>query len=170
MPAYLITGQGGSGKSTIHSLLKEKGYASFDSDEIPGLARAEDMAGNPVDVDWSGYVDYSKIAFNWQPSILDQFLVAQPDVIICGSASNQLQLHDRFDKVYVLTLPRTVHQSHLLGRKSVYGKDPDMLAYLLNIQESFAQEAIALGAVAIDASVSPKETLNQVLGFLHEPK
>lgn len=168
MGKYLITGRGGSGKSTICELLVARGFNAFDSDDIPGLARAEDFDGNPITVDWGSFVDYSKIGFNWQQQVLGKFLAEHPHVFLCGSASNQLQFHRLFDKVFVLSLDRESHEAHLLGRKSEYGKDPTMLAYLLDEQQKFTEEALRIGAIPIDASRLPDETYDEILEHIDD--
>ena len=168
MGSYLITGRGGSGKSTICGLLQARGFNAFDSDEIPGLARTEDLNGNPIKIDWSKFVDYSKVGFNWQEKVLRKFLVEHPHIFLCGSASNQLEYHKLFDKVFVLTLDRQTHKQHLLDRKSDYGKNPAMQAYLLDEQAKFAQEVLDLGAIPIDVSGSSEKTCDEILGRIND--
>jgi hypothetical protein len=148
--------------------LFERGYNSFDSDEIPGLARAEDLSGKPTDVDWSKFVDYSAISFNWQGQVLRAFLTDHPDIFICGSASNQLDFHSLFDSVFVLVVDKATHKQHLTDRVSEYGKDPAMLAYLLDEQQAFTEQALRLGAIAIDATHTPEQTTDEIIGHIHD--
>jgi hypothetical protein len=111
MAVYLITGRGGSGKSTVAAelkRLKRRGYLALDADEVPGLARSEDLrTGLPVEVDFSGFVDYTKVGWNWQSKVLDKLLKEHKNLFLCGSASNQFAFQPRFDKVFVLVLPPT---------------------------------------------------------------
>jgi dephospho-CoA kinase len=168
MGRNLITGRGGTGKTSICRLLFERGFTAFDGDDIPGFARAEDMHGKPIEVDWSGFIDYSKVAFNWQQHNLRNFLAAHPHVFLCGSASNQLTFHKFFDQVFVLTLDRATHQRRLLDRESEYGKNPATMTYLLDEQPHFARQAIALGATTIDASGSPDQTVDLILEDIND--
>lgn len=168
MGKYLITGRGGTGKSAVCEALQVLGYNAVDSDTVPGLARSENTSGKPIDVDWSGYVDYATVAFNWQPVILRSFLRGNPDVFLCGSASNQLQFHHLFDKVYVLDITPETHRTRLQNRTSEYGKDAAMQAYLLDEQQRFMQQALALGAAAINAEGTIEETANLILEQIHD--
>src|SRR5436190_1855713 len=106
---YLITGRAGSGKSAVNKELQARGYNSLDADKVPGLARWEDTpTGRPVQIDPTQYVDYSKVDWNWQEAILKGLLTADRPFFLCGSASNELEFHHLFDKVFVLTLdPKT---------------------------------------------------------------
>src|SRR6476646_1056381 len=108
MSIYLVTARGGVGKSAVAEMLSGKGVAAFDADDIDGLCRWEDArTGQPVEVDYSGFVDYAKVSWNWQAPILHRFFAAHMDddpLILCGSASNQSDFYPYFEKIFVLTI------------------------------------------------------------------
>jgi len=168
MGKYLITGRGGSGKSTIGNVLYAKGYNVFDSDESPGFVRSEDKLGNPITVDWSTHVDYSQVAFNWQDMAVHNFFAENDNFFLCGSASNQLKYHHLFDKVFVLSLTHDKHEQNLKRRSSDYGKDTKMRAYLLEEQPAFVEAAVKLGAVVLDANLIVEQTVDQLLGQIDD--
>lgn len=150
MGKYLVTGHGGSGKSTVCTLLLAYGLNAFDSDENSNLAQAEDLQGRTITVDWRGFVGHSKVAFNWQPSVLTDFLAKHHNVFLCGGASNKFEYYSLFDRVFfVLTLGRTTHKIRL-KRENEYGKDPRTMAYLLDKQPQFAERAIRHGAETME--------------------
>jgi broad-specificity NMP kinase len=165
MGVYLITGRGGSGKSTVAAELKRRGHPALDADEVPGLARSEDLGtGLPIEVDYSGFVDYSKVGWNWQNKALDELLERSKDLFLCGSASNQLTFHPRFDKVFVLILDPGTHRHRLQTRASRYGKNPRMMEEILALQQSFATEALRSGAIGIDATQPVSKIVDEILG------
>lgn len=164
MGKYLVTGLGGSGKSTINSIFLERGFNSVDTDNIPGLAGWKDLkTGQPTKVDHTGFVDYTKVAWDWDKTMLSTFLASQTDVFLCGSASNQLQFHRLFDKVFILMLDPATHKQHLQNRESEYGKHPKLMEQLLTEHQIFAKQVLELGGIAIDATVSPDETANEII-------
>jgi dephospho-CoA kinase len=166
MGKILITGRGGTGKTTIHELLLAKGYNSFDADEIPGLARWEDKNDKPVDVDYTGFVDYSKVSWNWNKAALERSLNQAEKVIICGSSSNQMGFYDLFDKVIILAMDEISHRQRLQNRKSEYGKEEKTMRWLLDAHQKLAAESKELGAILIDASGTPQETVTQIERYL----
>jgi broad-specificity NMP kinase len=166
MPVYLVTGRGGSGKSTVAEELQRRGYTAFDGDDLPGLSRSEDaVTGEPVIIDYSKYFDPSKTAWNWQVPVLEEFLAAHTGntAFLCGSASNELDFHRRFDKVFVLTLHPDTHAERLRTRASEYGKEPRVAANILAEQPVFVEQAAALGAITIDADGTLQQTVDSIL-------
>ena len=172
MAVYLVTGRGGTGKSTVAEELVRRGYTAFDGDEIPGLAQSEDLkTGKKITVDYGGFVDYTKIGWNWQPDVLKEFLKRKEDpLFLCGSASNQLKYHELFDKVFVLTLDPATHMERLQTRKSNYGKHPAMQRVIITEQAIFAADAEALGAISIDASQPVSKIADDILKHIHGRK
>lgn len=165
MPAYLITGRSGSGKSTIAKGFQARGLPCIDSDKVPGLVRWEDIAtGEAISVDPTGYVDYDKVGWNWSEQSLVKLLGEHPLLFLCGSASNQISFHNLFTKVFVLTLrPETQTQRILDRPHNPYGKHPEMLAEILADQKEFVVQAQRLGAISIDAEQSVDVIIEEIL-------
>jgi hypothetical protein len=162
--AYLITGRGGSGKSAIREELVRRGLPAFDADRVPDLCHTIDrVTRRETKVDWSGYVDYSKVAWDWDETVLRDFLTKHDQLYLCGSASNQLPFHKLFNKVFTLQLDSNTHRGRLRSRDSVYGKHPDMEKDLVNEQQLFTRLAIAQGAIAIDASQPLTKLVDEIL-------
>jgi broad-specificity NMP kinase len=169
MAHYLVTGRGGSGKSTICKLLKSHGIVAFDGDHIPGLAEWQDAAtGAPLGYVPDGYIDFSKISWNWNKTILMNLFAKNPDMVLCGSSSNQKAFHELFDVVFVLTVEPPIHEKHLIERESTYGKDTKMRKEIVTGQQAFAAEVIAGGAIPINTNGSPEASAAQIIRYIHE--
>jgi dephospho-CoA kinase len=169
MARYLVTGRGGSGKSTTCQLLQTHGFDAFDADDIPGLARWEDRTtGQPVAVDYGDHVSFAHAAWNWNGTVLQSFLDKHPDVFICGSATNYLDFIHLFDKVFILVLTPETHVRHLAERESPYGKHPKTRDTLIRQQRTYAQKALQNGAIPIDTNGTPDQNITQILKHLDE--
>lgn len=164
MGKYLITGRGGSGKSTICRELQRRGYPAFDADEVPGLCRWENrQTGEPIEVDPAGYIDYKKISWAWQDVVFKRLFAEHDDLILCGSSSNQEDYHSLFDAVLVLTLDKKTHDHRLRTRDFDYGKHPDLRREIVEHHQLFAKRMIAAGAVAVDATQPLDKVVDEIL-------
>lgn len=166
---YLVTGRADSGKSEVNAELQHRHKNSLDTDNIPGLARWEDLeTGKHVRVNPAGFVDYSKIGWNWNPVILKGILAARKELFLCGSASNELEYHKLFDHVFVLTLEPETQASRLAERSNEYGKDPSMQKEIIREQAEFVEDALQLGAIAINNDNRPiRAVVNEILKISH---
>ncbi len=167
MAAYLITGRGGTGKTTLCAAFQRHGYTAFDTDCIAGLARAEDQAtGQPIEVDFSGFVDFNKVAWNWQPDVLQAFLQQHHDthpLILCGSASNLARFTELFTNIFVLNLSPQEHAARLQQRTSSYGKNAQMAQTIIAEQPLLVASVLASGGTALDASQSVDCIIKDIL-------
>jgi len=173
--AYLVTGRGGSGKSAVASELVHRGYNALDGDDIPGLSRWEDAAtGRPVEVDYHGYVDYTKVAWNWDAEVLDKVIAAnaqdQKPFFLCGSASNQATFYNKFEAIFVLALEPDAHRKRLSSRDSAYGKDPKMMAELIAKHQSLTKELAQTGAILVDANQSLGDVVDEILSHVKKAR
>jgi broad-specificity NMP kinase len=167
MGKYLITGRGGSGKSTICRKLKRRGYPAYDADEVAGLCRWENrQTGEPIKVDPAGYIDYKKVAWAWQDKVFKELFDAHDTLILCGSSSNQESYHNRFDAVFVLMLDPKTHDYRLRTRDFDYGKHPKLRAGLVERHQQFANRLINSGAIGIDAMQSLEKTVDDILRLI----
>lgn len=164
MTKVLITGMGGTGKSAVCDALIERGFQAFDADKVAGLARWEDKKTHqPISVDHTKFVDYTKVDWAWSKTVLQQLLNTEGTIFVCGSASNSWDFFDEFDAVGVLTLPESTHRHRLETRSSSYGKDPQTIQWILDTQPKVVQYATDLGAVTIDASGTIDATVKQAI-------
>jgi hypothetical protein len=115
MPAFLVTGNPGSGKSALAGELVRRGLAAIDPDDDPELAHWEDAAGRRVsgppwpDRDWLG-----SHRWVWSRSRLQDILTrGAPPVFVCGIARNQDELWDLFDRVFLLRIDERTQEDRL---------------------------------------------------------
>jgi hypothetical protein len=150
---YLITGDAGSGKSTVVQALARRGYPSYNTDDMPDVTRLEDHNGRPVE--WpEGPVDWSKYAWNWQEAGLQKLLVGAETVFVAAIVSNQARFYHLFEAILVLIVdPGTLRHRLLSRTENDYGKHPDELAGILGYHAELERELLsAPGAAAIDAT------------------
>jgi adenylate kinase family enzyme len=166
----LITGRSGSGKSTICRELQRQDYNAFDGDQIPGLCSWVDPhTDQPAIVDCTKPIEKSTAEWRWDSNVLDAFLDQHSNVFLCGSADNDLSFFDRFDRVFVLTLPSEIQRKRIVNRtEHDYGKPPEMQEIILAEQKDFVAAATQLGAVAIDATGSPAEIISSILEYTRD--
>jgi hypothetical protein len=108
MSAVLITGSAGAGKSAVATVLEQRGMACIDDDEDPFLARFVDLAGAVVaeEPDQPDSAWLAQHRWEWDPDRLDELIrAAEPRMLcLCGGADNQLELADRFTRVFLLEI------------------------------------------------------------------
>jgi hypothetical protein len=164
MGKYLITGRGGSGKSAICRELQRRGFPAYDADEVPGLCRWQDRnSGKFIPVDPAGDVDFSKVAWAWQDTVLRQLINTRVDIILCGSSSNQNEYQSLFDTIFVLMLDPQTHDHRLRTRDFEYGKHPDLRRRLVIHHQMFADKLIASGAMPINTLQPIKNTVDDIV-------
>lgn len=94
MPAFLVTGNPGSGKSELARELTRRGVLAIDPDDDPGLAHWKDAAGHQVngpalpDGQW-----LRSHRWVWSHSRMKAILAGHDRaVFVCGIARNQDEL------------------------------------------------------------------------------
>ncbi len=121
MKRILLTGMSGTGKSTIISELRARGYLAVDMDE-PGWSE------HAPDGDWI-----------WCEERIADFLAREADDVrfVSGCASNQVRFYPQFDAIVLLNAPAALLVQRLTTRtNNPYGKHPDELAEVLGYLET----------------------------------
>jgi dephospho-CoA kinase len=150
---YLITGNAGSGKSTVISELKKQGYVAYDTDSTPDVTM---FIPNT-----SPGLAYRSV---WDKTVLQSLLSSSDTVFIGGSVTNQQEFYPLFDKIFALTLDKHTLKERLTTRTSNdTGKDPEDLQFLLDIHDRVQSNLVAANAVTIDASQALNKVVEEIV-------
>ena len=165
---YLIAGTPGSGKSTIGKALENKGLLTIDTDAYPGMSnwvnkitgKKTNSPSEGMDNDWFENYDY-----DWDINVLSKLLKNDDDKLyFYGSSSNQGELLDKFDKVFLLKVNPDLIQDRLKSRigTSHYGKTESERLHVLTWFDDFQNGYIESGVETIDAS-KPIDSILQTI-------
>src|SRR5689334_15699944 len=120
MTAYLVTGNPGSGKTTLAAELVRRGLVAIDPDYDAELSHWVDDEGTPTlkadgpadpDVQWLRTHHWV-----WSRSRLQEILrECQVPVFICGIALNIHDVADLFDRIFLLRIDAQTQEQRLLS-------------------------------------------------------
>jgi dephospho-CoA kinase len=164
----LVTGNGGTGKSAVCLELKRRGYFAIDADDYPGLSRWEDKNGKLIEVDYTKFVDYDLVSWNWDKTKIEKILKTNKDLFLCGSASNQFDFYNYFGQVIVLNVSPNTQRQRLKTRENAYGKDEETINWIIEDQRKVIESSLKRGSVLVDANGTLTETVDQILAVVDE--
>jgi hypothetical protein len=122
----LVTGPSGSGKSFFARSLYELGYATYDADEIEGLADWYGALGQKVGQ--PGKLDATFLGahrYLWSEKVLVAWLDAHRVAVVFGISHNSRDLANRFGLVALLEVPVDAVLGNLarLSRTNAFGRE-----------------------------------------------
>ena len=133
MALVRVTGNSGSGKSTVSSLLQDRGHQAFDSD-CDGYCHwfdrtTEEPVENPPDPVPAGWLD----SFGWHidRAKVEALAVESRDTtaFICGNVENEADVLDFFDLVVCLLVDDDTLRRRIETRtNNAFGQHPEELA------------------------------------------
>jgi gluconate kinase len=147
--AYLITGEAGTGKSSVTDELRRRGYLAYDADAT--LAYHADCAtGKPIA---EKLEHYAQTAWIWDATRLRELLSHRKDVFLIGASDNQHEFYPLFAKIFILTIDATTLTQRLQNRQpGDYGMRPEELQDILRTFEGWTRRTIEDGAIPVDAT------------------
>ena len=170
MPASLITGNPGSGKSVLGRELARRGLLAIDPDYDPGLSHWEDAAGNWVcgpqrpDEQWLG-----SHRWVWSRCRMEEILARHDRaVFVCGIASNQDELLDLFDRVFLLHIDAQAQEARLDAHdaRNPPGRSEAGRQEIREGRAVFEARMLRHGAIAIDATSPPAAVADELIALV----
>jgi hypothetical protein len=169
MPAFLVTGNPGSGKSALAVELVRRGVAAIDPDDDPELAHWEDAAGRRVsgpprpDGDWLG-----SHRWVWSRSRLQEILArGARAVFVCGIARNQDELWDLFDRVFLLRIDEGTQEARLAAHDALHppGRSEAGRQEIRQGRAVFEAQMLEVGAVPLDGTAPTPVIASELLAL-----
>jgi adenylate kinase family enzyme len=151
MGAFLITGNPGSGKTTMAAELARLGLAAVDTDQIAGWETASgDQVSQPVHAGDEWLLSHRWV---WSRTRLADLIRTQTtagqDIFLCGIAMNQRDMLDLFRMVFLLSLDHAT-QVERLNTATNANRSDALRAQILDGRPVFEQEMRSAGAVVLD--------------------
>lgn len=165
----LVTGQAGSGKSSVAAELARRGFVAYDTDAMPEVTGFDSLETGEQ-VTWEEIehpVDFRRVAWNWRLDKLQELLASADDVFVCAITSNTVELAHLFDRVFVLVPDRETLARRLRERtNNDFGKDPVEARAVLAHNDVIAAEWRGRGGIPIDSARPLGEVVDEIVGRL----
>jgi dephospho-CoA kinase len=162
--AFLITGNPGSGKTTIANELSRRGLAAADTDQI---AHWETTSGQPVSRS-ENPSDEWLLSHRWVMSrprleeIIQTSTAGGQRVYVCGIAANQRDMLDLFTMIFLLSIDHETQLARLNAPANAH-RNAAQRAQILQGRPAFECEMRAAGAVVLDGSQPIPDLVNRIL-------
>ncbi|MCX5418259.1 AAA family ATPase [Streptomyces sp. NBC_00078] len=173
MPLVWVTGNSGTGKSTVCGLLRARGYLALDAD-ADGFSQWIDRAGGEVVRDPpypvpEGWLDrYGWVIVRERVETLAEQSRCRT-TFLCGSAENEADVRDLFDLTVCLVIDDDTLRHRLATRTTnAFGQHPEELAAALKWNPRMRAIYESLGAAVIDASEPVIEVVDTVIDTVQE--
>lgn len=164
----LITGNPGSGKTSVSEVLEQRGYVVHDADEgfgqwihkISGKKRYSRPTVNREDYYWVWRVQKIKRLLKDTKGNL---------VFFCGIASNQAELYKDFDKIVMLNCDLEIVKQRLGDRRNnPFGKRTPDFDWARENQDYIQLQLPKAKVIEIDANQSLDKVVDEVIKIADE--
>lgn len=161
MSLVWVTGNSGSGKSTVCASLVRRGWTALDADEDGYSGWVDRVSGqiphdspDPVPAGWLD-------RYGWRIDLARVEELAEAargrTVFLCGSAENETELFSLFDRMICLVINDETLRERLLARtNNPFGQHPEELAAALDDNRAIPARHARSGAAIIDGTL-PRE-------------
>jgi hypothetical protein len=169
MPAFLVTGNPGSGKSELARELTRRGVLAVDPDDDPCLAHWEDAAGHQVngpalpDGQW-----LRSHRWVWSRSRMEAVLAGYDRaVFVCGIARNQDELWDLFDRVFLLRIDGPTQETRLAAYDAQHppGRSESARKEIREGRTVFETQMLRAGAIALDGTAPTAMVADELISL-----
>jgi hypothetical protein len=174
MPAFLVTGNPGSGKSALARELGRRGLHAIDPDDDPELAYSEDLAGRRAappqhpDEEW-----LRSHRWVWSRSRLEEVLAGHSGpVFVCGIARNQDELLELFDRVFLLRIDGPTQEARLVAHDVLHppGRSEAGRREIRAGRAVFEAQMLEHGAIVLDGTAPTTVVANELLALVPATK
>ncbi len=153
----------GTGKSTVICELAARGYKAIDTD-------ADDWS-EWVDVTGAFEPNCSKVEpdWVWREDRIQRLLSTEDAavVFVSGCKTNQVKFYAQFDHIVLLSAPARLIIERLAARTTnPYGKHPDELARVLQLQQTVEPMLRRAASLEVDTSASVDHVVETILGLV----
>jgi dephospho-CoA kinase len=172
MPLIFVTGNSGTGKSTVCAELKARGYEACDSD-FGGLSAWHDkktglpLEKNPPHAEKTPEFR-SRHEYKVIRARIEELALRAKDkpVFLCGVFANENEVWDLFDKVIALTLDKETLLYRILNRtNNNFGKAEHERKEILGWHAENEAKYKKFGHIIIDATQPLAQVVEQVLAI-----
>jgi hypothetical protein len=144
----LITGNPGSGKTTMVAELTRLGCDAIDADDE--IAR------------WEGAPDGRR--WVWDRERLEHAMRLTPGLFVCGIAFNQRDMLDLFDRDFLLSIDAATQLERL---EVAADREPTLWEPIIDGRAGFEAEMRAVGATVLDGRRLPSDLAVEIMKAAH---
>ncbi len=175
--SILISGVGGSGKTTLAHELKARGYETYDMEEAPDLFQMIHKTTGDVVVDLDTFdnndvENIKQYDWNINRNELKRLIAKQQDDVAfyCGIASNQDDVLNLFTKVIILVANPDTIITRLKSRKdNEHGHTEDVRAWVLSWKDWWEDHALEKGGIAVEADADANTVADRLIAEVTPP-
>ena len=173
MAAFLVTGNPGSGKTTLAAELARRGYVAIDPDYDAELSYWEDEVGTQIlNADGPAQPDERWLRAHhwvWSRSRLQEIVRQhQMPVFVCGIALNIHQVVDLFERIFLLHIDADTQEQRLLAydASNPPGRNEAGRQQIREGRPIFESQMLELGAVALDGTARTSDVADLLLDLV----
>lgn len=157
--AFLITGLGGSGKSTLERVFRQDDtFVTYDIDDGYGEWR-DRQTGSPVEYVPNDSAWNARSTWALRRELLKEQIHESAKRVLVFGMTNDLDQHaDLFSKIFILEYPdeQTI-RNRLAGREEGFGKNEPEIQRILRDYLPYQSVMRQLGGIAIDCTLPIEE-------------
>ena len=174
MAAFLVTGNPGSGKTTLAAELARRGLIAIDPDYDATLSYwVDDTGARTLKSEGPAQPDEQWLRTHhwvWSRCRLQELLAEHEEpVFVCGIALNIHEVVDLFERIFLLRIDADTQEQRLVAYDASNSRGHRNEATRQQIREGrpiFEAQMLELGAVALDGTAPTSFVADQLLGLV----